>query len=162
MAYHTGGLGLSTGTGRMAVRHYHFWVGKARTKGDTSPNAETSACSGRGTFTTKITTEAAAELLGRDVADRTPATCRTEYAAAWHATHVPDPIETSVTKLEDSVAQLHADNTKFRSRLVALEGSLSAIRVAVVILVVMTEKHRPQHPQRHPSGQHWNRLLWIL
>ena len=94
-------------------------------EGDTSPNAKTSAFSGSGTLT-KITTEAAAELLGMDVADMTPATCSTEYEAAWNATHVPDPIDTSVTDLEETVAQLQADNKELLSRLVAIEGSLTA------------------------------------
>ena len=56
----------------------------------------------------------------------TPATCSTEYAAAWNATHVPDPIDTAVTDLEDTVAQLQADNKELLSRLVAIEGSLTA------------------------------------
>ena len=83
-------------------------------EGDTTPNAGTSAFSGSGTIT-KITTEAAAELLGVDVADLTPATCSMEYKAAWNATHVPDPIDTSVIALEEEVAQLHADINELRS-----------------------------------------------
>ena len=75
---------------------------------------------------TKITTEAAVELLGMDVTGMTPATCRTEYEAAWNATHVPDPIYTSVTNLEETVAQLQADNKELLSRIVAIEGSLPA------------------------------------
>ena len=94
-------------------------------EGDMSQNSATSAFSAFGVMK-KITTEAAAELLGMDVADLTPATCSTEYAAAWNATHVPDPIDTSVTDLEDTVAQLQADNTELLSRIVAIEGSLSA------------------------------------
>ena len=94
-------------------------------EGDTSPNAKTSAWSGSGTFT-KITTEAAAELLGMDVADMTPTACSTEYEAAWNATHVPDSIETSVTDLEDTVAQLQADNKELLSRIVAIEENLTA------------------------------------
>ena len=87
-------------------------------EGDTHPNADTSAFSASGIYT-KITTEAAAELLGMEVADMTPATCSTEYEAAWNATHVPDPIDTSVTELEDTVAQLQADNNELLSRIVA-------------------------------------------
>jgi len=94
-------------------------------EGDTSPNTDTSAFSGSGTLT-KITTEEAAKYLGMEVADLTPATCSTEYAAAWNATHVPDPIDTSVTELEDTVAQLQADNKELLSRIVAIEGSLPA------------------------------------
>ena len=94
-------------------------------EGDTHPNSETSALSLFGMLT-KITTEAAAELLGMEVADMTPATCSTEYAAAWNATHVPVPIDTSVTELEDTVAQLQADNKELLSRIVAIEGSLPA------------------------------------
>ena len=58
---------------------------------------------------TKITTEAAAKYLGMDVADMTPAACSMEYEAAWNTTHVPDPIDTSVTDLQETVAQLQAD-----------------------------------------------------
>jgi len=94
-------------------------------EGDTSPNADTSAFSGSGTLT-KITAESAAKLLGMDVADMTPATCSTEYAAAWNATHVPDPIDTSVTALEESVAQLRADNKELMSRMAVMEGILTA------------------------------------
>jgi len=94
-------------------------------EGDTHPNTDTSAWSSSGTIT-KITTKAAAKLLGMDVADMTPTTCSTEYAAAWNATHVPDPIDTSVTDLEDTVAQLEADNKELLSRIVAIEGSLPA------------------------------------
>ena len=94
-------------------------------EGDTHPNSETSAFSGSGAFT-KITTEAAAELMGMDVADMTPETCSMEYEAAWNATHVPDPIDTSVTALEETVAQLQADNKELLSRIVAIEGSLPA------------------------------------
>ena len=94
-------------------------------EGDTSPNADTSALSLSGTFT-KITTEAAAELLGMDVADMTPETCSTEYEAAWNSTHVPDPIDTSVTTLDETVAQLQANNKELLSRIDAIEGSLTA------------------------------------
>jgi len=83
--------------------------------GDTHPNAFTSAWSGSGTIT-KITTEAAAELLGMDVADMTPATCSMEYEAAWNDTNVPDPIDTNV-------AQLQADNKELMSRIAAIEES---------------------------------------
>ena len=61
-----------------------------------------------------------------EVADLTPAMCSTEYAAAWNASHVPDPIDTSVTDLEETVAQLQADNKELLSRIVAIEGSLPA------------------------------------
>ena len=94
-------------------------------EGDTSPNADTSAFSTVGTIT-KITTEAAAELLGMDVTDMTPATCSTEYEAAWNTTHVPDPIDTSVIALEETIAQLQANNKELLSRIVAIEGSLTA------------------------------------
>ena len=94
-------------------------------EGDTHPNAETSAWSGSGTMT-KVTTEAAAKLLGMDVDDMTPAICSTEYEAAWNASHVPDPIDTSVIELEETVAQLQADNKELLSRIVAIEGSLPA------------------------------------
>jgi len=94
-------------------------------EGDTSPNAETNAFSASGTFT-KITTEAAAKYLGMDVADMTPAACSMEYEVAWNATHVPDPIDTSVTDLEDTVAQLQANNKELLSRIVAIEGSRTA------------------------------------
>ena len=49
----------------------------------------------------------------------TPETCSTEYDAVWNATHVPDPIDTSVIDLQESVAQLQADMACFA----ALEGS---------------------------------------
>ena len=49
-----------------------------------------------------------------------------EYEAAWNATHVPDPIDASVTKLEESVAQLQADNKELMSRIAAIEESLTA------------------------------------
>ena len=94
-------------------------------EGDTSPNADTSAWSGSGTMT-KITTEAAAELLGMDVSDMTPTTCSAEYAAAWNATHAPDPIDTAVTDLEETVAKLQTDNKELLSRIVVIEGSLPA------------------------------------
>ena len=94
-------------------------------EGDASPNSETSALSSFGTYA-KITTEEAAKYLGMDVADMTPETCSTEYEAAWNATHVPDPIDTSVTTLEENVAQLQADNKELLSRIAAIEGSLTA------------------------------------
>ena len=94
-------------------------------EGDTHPNADTSAFSGMGAMT-KITTEAAAELLGMEVADMTPATCSADYEAAWNATHVPDPIDTSVIALEETVAQLQADNKELLSRIVAIEESRTA------------------------------------
>ena len=56
----------------------------------------------------------------------TPATFSTEYEAAWNATHVPDPIDTSVTTLEETVAQLQADNKELLSHIVAIEGSHTA------------------------------------
>ena len=107
--------------------------------GDTSPKADTCVFSLMGTLT-KITTEAAAELLGMDVADMTPATCSREYREAWNATNVPDPIDTSVTALEENVAELQADNkelmsevsqlqadiNELMSRMAATEGSLTA------------------------------------
>ena len=92
---------------------------------DIHPDADTSAWSGIGTLT-KITPEAAANYLGMEVADLTPAMCSTEYAAAWNITHVPDPIDTSVTDLEETVAQLQADNKELLARIVAIEGSLPA------------------------------------
>ena len=49
------------------------------------------------------------------------------YEAAWNDTHVPDPIDTSVTDLEETVAQLQADNKELMSRIVATEGSIPAI-----------------------------------
>ena len=61
-----------------------------------------------------------------DVADMTPAACSMEYEAAWNATHVPDPIDTSVIALEETVAQLQADNKELLSRIAAIEGSLTA------------------------------------
>ena len=94
-------------------------------EGDTSQNSDTSASSGSGTLT-KITTEAAAQLLGMDVADMKPETCSREYEAAWNTTHIPDPIDTSVTKLKESIAQLQADNKQLMSRLAAIEESLTA------------------------------------
>ena len=81
-------------------------------KGDTSPNVDTSAWSGTGTLT-KITTKAAAELLGMDIADMIPATCSKEYEVAWNLTHVPNPIDTTVTDLEEIVTQLQAKNKEF-------------------------------------------------
>ena len=60
-----------------------------------------------------------------DVDDMTPAICSMEYEAAWNATHVPDPIDTTVTDLEETVAQLQADNKELLSRIVAIEGSLT-------------------------------------
>ena len=101
-------------------------------EGDMSPNADTSAFSASGTIT-KITTEEAAKYLGGDVADMTPKTCSKEYKAAWNATHVPNPIDTTVTDLEEIVTQLQAENKEFQannkellSRIVAIEGSLPA------------------------------------
>ena len=94
-------------------------------EGDTSPNADTSAFSARGTLT-KITTEEAVKYLGMDVADMTPENCSMEYEAAWNITHVPDPIDTSVTALEETVAQLQTDNKELLSRIVVIEGSLTA------------------------------------
>ena len=93
-------------------------------EGDTSLNSNTSAWSSSGAFT-KITTDEAAKYLGMDVEDITPAACSMEYKAAWNATHVPDPIDTSVTKLEEEVAQLQADNKELMSRIAAIEGRLS-------------------------------------
>ena len=93
-------------------------------EGDTHPNSETCAWSGSGTLS-KITTEVAAELLSMDVADMTPATCSTEYEVAWNATHVPDPIDTSVTTLEETVAQLQADNKELLSRISVIKGGLA-------------------------------------
>ena len=98
-------------------------------EGDTHPNTDTSAFSATGTIT-KITAEAAAELLGMDVADLTPAACSREYEAAWNATHVPDPIDTSITELEENVAQLQADNKELLSRIAVIEGSLTATGVS--------------------------------
>ena len=100
-----------------------FWEG--HDEGDTSPKPDTSAWSGSGTLT-KIMTKAAAELLGMDVADMTPATCSMEYKEAWNATHVQDPIDISMTTLEDNVAQLQADNKELLSCIAAIEGSLNA------------------------------------
>ena len=94
-------------------------------EGDTSQNSDTSAWSVSGAFT-KITTEEAAKYLGMDVADMTPTTCSTEYKAAWNATHVPDPIDTSVIALKKTVVQLQADNKELLSRINAIEGSLPA------------------------------------
>ena len=94
-------------------------------EGDTHPNSETCAWSGSGTLM-KIKTEVAAELLGMDVADMTPTTCSMEYEVAWNAIYVPDPIDTSVTTLEESVAQLQAENKKLLSCIVAIKESLTA------------------------------------
>ena len=102
-----------------------FLAWEGHDEGDTSPNSDTSAFSCSGTLT-KITTEAAAELLGMEVTDMTPATCSMEYEAVWNTTHVPDPIDTSMTDLEETVAQLQADNKELLSRIVAIEGSLTA------------------------------------
>ena len=93
-------------------------------EGDTHPNTDTSAFSATGTIT-KITTKEVAKYLGMDVADMTPATCSMEYEATWNATHVPDPIDTSVTTLEENVAQLQANNKELLSRIVAIKGSLT-------------------------------------
>jgi len=114
-------------------------------EGDFSPTSGTSALSNCGTIT-KITMEDAANYLGMDVADMTPATCSMEYNAAWNATHVvPDPIDTNVTTTleeelllrvvaaEDDVAQLQADNQdlqadnkELRLRVAAIEDGLAA------------------------------------
>ena len=67
-----------------------------------------------------------AELLGMDVADMMPATYSTEFEAAWNATHVPNPINTLVTALEETVAQLQANNKELVSRIVAIKGGLPA------------------------------------
>ena len=99
------------------------WEGHV--EGDTHPNSDTSALSGSGTIA-KITLEAAAELLSMDVADMTPATYSIEYEEAWNTTYVPDPIDASVKKLEDSVAQLQADNKELMSRIATIEESLTA------------------------------------
>ena len=93
-------------------------------EGDTHPNTDTSAFSATGTYT-KITTEEAAKYLGMDVDDMTPATCSMEYEAAWNITHVPDPIDTSVTELEENVALLQANNKGLLSRIATIEDSLS-------------------------------------
>ena len=97
---------------------YQLLAWEGHDEGDTSPDAWTSAFSAIATMT-KITTEAAAELLGMDIADMTPAACSMEYEAVWNATHVPDPIDTSETTLEETVAQLQA-------RIVAIEGGLTS------------------------------------
>ena len=87
-------------------------------QGDTSPHAETCVVSLRGTFT-KITTDDAANYLGRAVADMTPATCTREYGVAWNTNNIPDPIATSVTALEEQVAQQQADINELRSLIIA-------------------------------------------
>ena len=69
------------------------------------PNADTSAWSGNGAFT-KITTEEAAKYLGMNVDDMSPATCSKEYEAAWNATHVPDPIDTSAAAIEHATTEI--------------------------------------------------------
>ena len=56
----------------------------------------------------------------------TPDTCSKEYETAWNFTHVPDPIDTSAIALEETVAQLQADNKELLSRIAAIEGSLTA------------------------------------
>ena len=56
----------------------------------------------------------------------TPATCSREYEATWNTTYIPDPIDTSMTDLEETVAQLQANNKELLSRIVAIEGSISA------------------------------------
>ena len=94
--------------------------------GVTGPKADQQAFSVTGTFT-KISTAAAAELLGREVTEMTPATCRTEYDAVWTAAHVlPDPIAASVLALEDEVAQLKADISELMTRMTTTEGSSTA------------------------------------
>ena len=97
------------------------WVGRYWDDGSvTLPflGWDTSGWSSSGNFT-KISTEAAAELLGMEVTDMTPPACSMEYEAAWNATQVPDSINTSVTTLEETVAQLQA-------RIVALEGGITS------------------------------------
>ena len=113
-------------------------------EGDLSPTSVTSALSNSGTIK-KITMEEAANYLGMDVADMTPATCSMEYKAAWNATHVvPDPIDTNVTTsleeelllrvvaAEQDVAQLqadnkelHADNKELLLRVASIEDGLA-------------------------------------
>ena len=94
-------------------------------EGDASQNSDTSAWSGSGVIT-KVTPEAAAKLLGMEVNAMTPTICNTEYEAAWNASHVLDPIDTSLTKLEETVAQLQVNNKELLSRIVAIEGSRPA------------------------------------
>ena len=94
-------------------------------EGDTHHNADTSAFSGSGTFT-KISKEEAAKYIGMEVTDMTPARCSMEYEVAWNGTHAPDPIDTSVTKLEENVFQLEADNKELLFRIAAIEESLTA------------------------------------
>jgi hypothetical protein len=97
-------------------------------EGDTSPNADTSAWSGTGKFT-KITIEEAAKYLGMDGSDLTPETCTKQYEGAWDETHTKrtDPINTTMTTLEEEVAQLQADNNELMSRVTAVEESLATI-----------------------------------
>ena len=91
-------------------------------QGDTSVHTDTCVFSLRGTLT-KITTEAAAELLGMNVADMTPATCSREYGVAWNTNNIPDPIATSVAALEKKVAQQQADINELRSLIANGSGS---------------------------------------
>ena len=108
-------------------------------EGDTSLNAETSAWSASGTMT-KITSEAAAKLLGMDVDDMTPALCSTEYEAAWNASHVPDQIDTSVIELEENVAQLQAENKELLSRTVAIDTNVTSIEEKLMLRVASIEE----------------------
>ena len=92
-------------------------------EGDMSPNADTSALSLSGAFT-KITTEEAAKFLGMDVGDMTPANCSKQYKEAWNINNVPDPISTSVTALEEKVAQLEAN---MEEKVAQLEANINEL-----------------------------------
>jgi hypothetical protein len=109
---------------------YIGWEG--HDEGDTNPNSDTSAWSFTGTLT-KITTKEAATYLDMveqyisiDESNLTPETCRKQYEEAWNATHQPDPIDTTMIKLEEEVAQLQADNEELMSRIASIEESIAA------------------------------------
>jgi hypothetical protein len=60
----------------------------------------------------KITAEEAAKYLGMEESELTPETCSKQYKEAWNATNTPDPIDTTMTTLEEEVAQLQEEEEK--------------------------------------------------
>lgn len=93
--------------------------------GDTHPNSETTSAFSASGKLIKITVEEAAKYVDMDVSDLTAKTCSNQYKEAWDKTHTPDPINTTMTTLEEEIAQLQAANDKLMSRIASIEESLS-------------------------------------
>jgi uncharacterized protein YoxC len=47
------------------------------------------------------------------------------YKEVWNATHTPDPINATLTTLEEEVAQLQTDNEELMSRVASVEESIA-------------------------------------